>query len=735
MIPSARSRRLGSAVRSVLLLCGLALAPGCQQGGNAGEGGAAGASAVDSQDFAGPGPGADPGRAGGLSDLAALGRSFVPSFDAFEAAARQLRTQDPRYRLQRNRWHFSGSPTSHDSYPLAAARVEYAHAVGLTGAGQVVSVLDSGFRTSHEVFAGRELSFPIGLPVDDHGTGVAAIIAGNSRTMTGVAPGAQLALGGFQSSASRAAAVEAAIRLGAVAQNNSWGFELNVSPAAFDAVFSDGQDYLAALDAYVRQGVVVFAVSNRQDRTQSSLMEALPALRPSLEPGWLAVANAVPVFDGTRVSAARLVSAGCLDAARWCLTADGGWVTARGGGDAAYGFGTGSSFAAPQVAGALALLAEAFPDLTPHQLRLRLLASADNGFFAHDGAVELAPGFFHGYSRQFGHGFLDLRAALLPIGTPVVPAMDGGSTVAGAPLVLAGAATGDAVARALASRDVLVVDGLGADFRMGAGALVAMPVPEPLVRQRLAMLAVAPGTPQLAAARTGADLIDRLPVTRIAFGRPGDPLALAVLLPEDGRAEAYGVGLQGEFEAPHGALLFGAHVLRDTAGATRLTGLGSGSGASDAGYSAVLDLEARADLSGAAALTAFAQVGLSDAEDRGALASARATRFSSFGVDLSLAGAFTGGDRVSFGVAMPTAVTAGESRLMLPVARDVGGIVFAPVAVDLSPSDRELRLSMSYAAPVGGGWTLVAEGIHALNRGHVRGATDTGAVLGMRIAF
>lgn len=732
MIPSADRRRLCRAFRSVLLLGVLALASGCQETGDAASHGSAGAGSEALQDFADPGP----GNAGSLSDLAALGRSFVTSFDAFEAAARQLRTEDPRYRLQRNRWHFAGSSTRHDSYPLASARVEYAHAVGLTGAGQVVSVIDSGFRTSHEVFAGRDLSFPLGLPVDDHGTGVAAVIAGNSRTMTGVAPGASLALGGFQSSASRTAAVEAATRLGAVAQNNSWGFELNVSPAAFEMVFSDGQDYLAALDAYARQGVVIFAVSNRQDRTQSSLMEALPALRPSLEPGWLAVANAVPSFDGDRVTAARLVSAGCLDAARWCLTADGGWVTARASGDTAYGFATGSSFAAPQVAGALALLAEAFPDLTPHQLRLRLLASADNGFFPHDGAVELAPGVFHGYSRQFGHGFLDLRAALLPIGTPVVPAVGGGSTVAGVPRVLAGAATGDAVAQALASRDVLVVDGLGTDFRMGAGALVATPVPEPLVRQRLAMLAGAPGAPQLAPARTAADLVDRLPATRIALGRPRDSLSLAVLLPENSRSEVYGIGLQGLFEAPRGGLRLGAHVLRDATGMTRLTGLSGGSARSDPGYTAVLDLEARARFSGRAALTAFAQVGLSGAEDGGALGSVSATRFSGFGIDLSLAGALMGGDRVSLGVAAPTAVTAGRSRLMLPVARDAGGIVFAPVAVDLSPSDRELRLSMGYAAPLGeGGWTLVAEGIHAVNRGHVRGATDTGAVLGLRIAF
>jgi hypothetical protein len=161
----------------------------------------------------------------------------------------------------------------------------------------------------------------------------------------------------------------------------------------------------------------------------------------------------------------------------------------------------------------------------------------------------------------------------------------------------------------------------------------------------------------------------------------------------------------------------------------------NGAAEADAAYSAVLDLEARADIGPAAALTAFAQMGLSDGAGEDGIASVSTTRFSSVGFALDLRGAFAAGDRFSFGVSMPTAVTAGQARLTLPVARGAGGIVFAPVSVDLSPSDRELRLSARYAAPLGRGWSLVAEGIHAVNRGHVRGATDTGAVLGLRIAF
>lgn len=668
--------------------------------------------------------------------LAALGAYFVTSFQAFEAAAEQLRSSDPRYLLQKNRWRFSDAGGSFDSYPLASARIEYAHAAGLTGAGQVVSVVDSGFLVSHETFAGKQLSFPLGLPVDAHGTGVASVLAGDSGRMVGVAPGANLALGSFETAATRTAATREAIRLNAVAQNNSWGYEIDLSRASFDAAFSGSSGYFEALSDYAAQGVVVFAVSNRSTRSRSALMEALPALRPELEPGWLAVANAVPSFNADRIVSARLLSSGCLDAARWCLVADGGWVAAQAGGTGAYGFATGSSFAAPQVAGALALLGEAFPDLTPHQLRLRLLASADNRFFAHDGTLELAPGFFHGYSREFGHGFLDMRAALLPIGTPRMPAESGGSVVAGEPTVLAGAATGDAVVRALAERAVLVVDGLGADFRMGAEALVARRGPAPLVSPRLAMHATAQPPSDSRFARDSADMIEGLPVTRVSLEQPGDTLGVELLLPAvEGRPGAYGLGLRGRLDLPAASLQIGARLLRDATGATGLSGLDGQVVRGEGTLSAMVDIEAHANLAPSTSITAFAQMGLSEGGDGGAAVETSTTRFSSIGVDLRHANAFRSGDRLSIGVSMPTAVDAGSASFTLPVARSAGGVVFSPVSVDMSPADREVRLSAGYAMPLSGGWMFVAEGIHAVNRGHVRGEVDTGAIIGMSIRF
>ena len=87
-------------------------------------------------------------------------------------------------------------------------------------------------------------------------------------------------------------------------------------------------------------------------------------------------------------------------------------TTARG---SVYKNNHGSSFVAPQIAGAVALLAEHFPNHSAEQIVDRLLASADNSFFTRDGVVTFGNGIQHGYNDEFGHGFMDIYAALNPI--------------------------------------------------------------------------------------------------------------------------------------------------------------------------------------------------------------------------------------------------------------------------------------------------------------------------------
>ncbi len=662
----------------------------------------------------------------------ALSAFFVESFAAYEDEAQRLRETDQRYLLQKHRWRPDTETGFVESYPLASARFEYAHAAGLTGAGQVVSIIDSGFLTSHEAFADTELTFPLGsVPSDSHGTGVASIIAGSSAEMLGVAPGASLSLASFDSLASLARATREAIRLGAVAQNNSWGYEIAATQGNYDRVFSADPSYIDALTDYARQGVVVFAASNDRTRSSAALMEALPAIRPELESGWLAVVSAVPEFDNSRIRSAELVSAGCLEAARWCLAADGAWIIAATRSDFDYRFATGTSFAAPQVSGALALLGEAFPNLTPHELRARLLASADNGFFEHDGYLEIAPGFFHGYNEEFGHGFLDMRAALLPIGPTIMPAESGGAAVAGEPILVAGAAVGDAVTRALSSHDVLVTDALGGDFSIGAEALVARALPRPLMEGRLARLGQATlGEPAL---RDDADILRALSGSRMSLTQPYGPLEIDVVAPLNASDAAdIGVRVRHVEGGARGRLGFGVSVFRDGSGTIGMNALSDGGAAS---WAAALDIEAQARLSETADFALFGQVGLMGAPGGNDFARVSQSEFMSVGLDLGRRDAFRRGDRIGFGVALPTAITSGSADMSLPVARENGAVAFAPISVDLAPESREVRLSLSYATPLTGGWTLFAEGVHSRNRGHVSGATDTGALFGLQTRF
>lgn len=251
--------------------------------------------------------------------IALLDLFYVQSFDAFEAAASALVDNDPRYLLQRTSWFNTSAPsTIYNTYPLLSSGVHYAHAVGLTGAGAILSIVDDGFRQDHEVFAGKSITAQMGLAVQEHGTLVASVAAGSSSTMIGVAPGAGLVLGTYTSLPALTAATEQAATRGAVAQNNSWGFvNTPVNTMSYGAVFgsTDGQAYLSALRSYAREGVVIFAAENTAAATTAGLMPALPALEPGLEAGWLAVINGDADLVGDDIVAARRLSSGCLEAA------------------------------------------------------------------------------------------------------------------------------------------------------------------------------------------------------------------------------------------------------------------------------------------------------------------------------------------------------------------------------------------------------------------------------------
>ena len=616
-------------------------------------------------------------------------------------------------------------------YALQSSGAAFAHAAGLTGAGKLIAMSDEHLTPEHEVFAGKTVTIDSNFdPGDEHGTSVASVALGNSAGFIGTAPGANLLFGTYATDQTLTSLGQRAIALDAVAWNNSWGYTgLYVNQAGFDAAFASpsGADYLATLDAYAARGVVVFAVSNVEAETNSGIMDGLPFLRPSLEAGWIAAVNGLPTFVNGAVQSVNLLSAPCLQAARWCMIADGSWNAAVGPG-ADYAFTTGSSFAAPQIAGALALLSEAFPTLTPHELRVRLLASAEDDFFTPDDRVELADGFFKGYSVLYGHGFLDIEAALRPIGAVTMSLADGGRIATDAPVLMTGSAFGDAVELALADTTVAVRDGLAASFVMPGQALTASARPGSQAGSLLAKSL----SGNLAADRTSAPAALTNPFAAFSgpvmtLAAPDGSASAAVLVPQTGTDELGFTLTRALTDGPTRVEL-GLKLARDDGG---LMSLGGDSAAAMASVA----LGVSQDLGNGAFMALSGEMGLTDLGGATAISDAASARFDAVKLTAGQSGIFAKGDRLSVGVGMPVAIAQGETVLNLPVTRDGRAAGFEAVALDLAPQDRQMDLEVTYQTALAAGLEMNLSLIHSDNFGNRAGMTDTAGALAFAFRF
>ena len=316
---------------------------------------------------------------------------------------------------------------------LAITNTYAAHSQGYNGAGVTIGIVDSGIMRSNPTVAGRvsqELIYVDpsvnNTAIDDvvgHGTWVAGIAAGTAfdQFPGGIAPGATLVSAriisdvapkddgsgqGNQVTAADATFFAqtlnpALINSGVQVMNNSWGgIYWDTTNASINQAFAD------AYVPFVAQhgGLVVFAAGNDSGSNPSDIA-ALPSVAPSgsasqLEKGWL-VAVAV---DSNHPGQLASYSNACGIAMNYCLAAPGDVIvldksTTADTTNPSYYIVQGTSFAAPQVSGAAALVWQAYPYFNNDLVRQTLLGTADDL-----GAPGVDP--------VFGYGELDVGKAV-----------------------------------------------------------------------------------------------------------------------------------------------------------------------------------------------------------------------------------------------------------------------------------------------------------------------------------
>ena len=235
-----------------------------------------------------------------------------------------------------------------------------------SGQGVKVAVVDSGVDARHPDLAGRvtrEIDLVPGGPTDPakalHGTRVASLIAAgrNQVGIVGVAPAATIVpvtaldADGMGDTSTVARAIIAAANVGARVINLSLG----------------GPDRDPVLDRAARyatsKGAVVVAAAG------NSLQDGSPPQYPAASPTVVGVGSVDAVGRGSLFSN----RGGYLD-----LAAPGEGILGAMP-PSGYGRGTGTSFAAPQVSGALALVTAMLPGYPPEQIvRLALLTAQDD---------------------------------------------------------------------------------------------------------------------------------------------------------------------------------------------------------------------------------------------------------------------------------------------------------------------------------------------------------------------
>ncbi len=396
-------------------------------------------------------------------------------------------------------------------YTLSIINAQAAYQRGYTGDGVVIGLIDTGLRvnTSPE-FAGRVspdggydfVEGHQGMPSNDlslnpHGTEVAGIIAANRNYhgMHGVAYNALIqplrvfdqngvAINNFVNAINYATTSGTRIINGSYGPDDNWH---TASEAAGHQIITNADmlDAQAYLNAVAYGAILVFPAGNSYQDTPAIAANPtgpgfLPFIRPANMNITSASAGAYRDAAGNKISADysalepnTIVVVGtdangtilnysnrCGVTKNWCMAAPAQNIFTTLNGE--YTTVNGTSFAAPQVSGAAAILKQQFPSLTGAQIVDILLSTATDL-----GAA--------GVDAVYGHGMLNLAAATAPVGTTGIATkglVDGARVSLESTALVFSPAFGEDAAATLGAEQIAFLDSYDRAYQTSLGYLV-----------------------------------------------------------------------------------------------------------------------------------------------------------------------------------------------------------------------------------------------------------------------
>ena len=472
-----------------------------------------------------------------------------------------------------------------------------------------------------------------------------------------------------------------------------------------------------------------------QGRIDASSVEVYPGLVAKIES---LRGHSIAVVSVDRNGDIADSSNRCGDAADWCLAAPGHLVRIAYFGPefdgerrpGARGFisHTGTSFAAPMVAGGLAVMKSFFRDqLSNTELVTRLFATANKK--GKDGKE----GEDNTYTDRsiYGQGLMDLGAATNPVGTPTVA---GGDTVSDGGIGLRltslrlGGAFGDALGQSLAGQEIAAFDALGAPFWFRLADFTGnTPVPSSLLRL-YELMDDAPISQwiggqltTLTPGRVGGSVEQDLGYGRLRFGFLETPTGVEgghFMLARNattltltgangmaatafttsgfaGRAPTSGAALSWRpFDVPVG---FRAGWLNEQGTLLGTAAAGAfGSLSADAAFAGI---ETGFEM-GTWRLSADAELGTAVPRLRGGMMT-RMSSLTTSAFALHATRLLTNGGSVRVSVSQPLRVEEGRAALSVPIGRTKGGAVLrSSLAADLTPSGRQMNVSAQWRHPL-----------------------------------